>query len=172
MRTTAIAVALALLATACTAESTPTPAGQAPASTSQAAPTGPAPAACKPEIHDDELPVWARAGFTGDAKAIYSLGRSGQIVAVLFGYPLSQPPAEGRNNKILWVASPASKGAANADPDLIIDARLDGKGDPVQRKIVGGPGPSIVDLPQAGCWRLSLSWGGRTDSLDLAYNAP
>jgi hypothetical protein len=161
-----IALAMALLATACTAE----PA--APASTPASTSAGQAAAGCKPDVHSEPLPVWARAGFSGDARAIYSLGRSGQIVAVLFGYPLSQPPAKGRNNKILWVASPASQGDANADPDLIIEARLNGKGDPVQRKVDGGPGPSIVDLPEAGCWRLSLSWGGRTDTIDLEYNAP
>jgi hypothetical protein len=170
MRTSAIFLAVAVLATACTAEPTPfsAPTGQPAASSS----TGQAAAVCKPEVHNEPLPVWARGGFSGDARAIYSLGRSGQIVAVLFGYPLSQPPAEGRNNKILWVASPASKGAANADPNLIIEARLDGKGDPVQRRVDGGPGPSIVDLPEPGCWRLSLSWGGRTDTIDLEYNAP
>ena len=35
----------------------------------------------------------------------------------------------------------------------------------------GAPGPSIVDMPQAGCWHLDLSWGGRTDSIDLEWVA-
>lgn len=167
MRTSALALAVALLATACTPDPATAPPDRA------AAPTGKATAGCKAEVLNDQLPVWARAGFSGDGRATYSMGQSGQIVAVLFGYPLAQPPhSDGRNNKILWVASPASQGTANADPDLIIEARLDGKGDPVQRKVEGGPGPSIVDLPEAGCWRLSLSWGGRTDTLDVEYNAP
>ncbi|MDM4780918.1 MULTISPECIES: hypothetical protein [unclassified Micromonospora] len=33
----------------------------------------------------------------------------------------------------------------------------------------GWPGPSIVDLPAAGCWRLRLDWSGRTDMIDLVY---
>jgi hypothetical protein len=37
------------------------------------------------------------------------------------------------------------------------------------RVVPGGPGPSIVNLPQAGCWRLTLAWSGQTDTLDLAY---
>jgi hypothetical protein len=147
--------------------------------------TGPAPAAARPspepgctaQVHQDPLPEWARTGFSGDARAIYALSRSGQMVAVLFGYPLSQPPAQDRANKILWVSGPASAtprdpGAAPGSDDLVIDARLDGRGEPVQRRIAGGPGPSIVDLPAPGCWRLALSWSGRTDIIDLAYGAP
>lgn len=154
-------LALTLLTAACTAE---------PDARPTAGPS-PEPVACTPEVLQDELPVWARGGFTGTTRMPHTMGRSGQIVAVLFGYPLKQPPAEGRNNKILWVASPAS-GHENADPDLIIQARLNATGEPVERRVSGGPGPSIVDLPSAGCWRLSLSWGGRTDSLDLEYSAP
>lgn len=168
LRTTSAALAVALLGigglSACTAEpskSEPKAAASAPVE----------PAACTPDVRQDVLPEWARGGFSGDARAIYTLGRAGQIVAVLFGFPLKQPPVEGRNNKILWVASP-SEDHEGADPDLVIQARLNGTGDPVERRVDGGPGPSIIDLPQAGCWRLSLSWGGRQDSLDLEYGAP
>ena len=42
-------------------------------------------------------------------------------------------------------------------------------GAPVTRKVSGGPGPSVVNLPSPGCWRLTLSWSGRVDSLDLRY---
>jgi len=43
-------------------------------------------------------------------------------------------------------------------------------GDPISRIVQGGPGPSLVDLPAPGCWRLTLSWWGRRDSLDLKYH--
>ena len=39
----------------------------------------------------------------------------------------------------------------------------------VIRTVIGGPGPSIIDLPAPGCWRLALRWSGRTDTLDLRY---
>ena len=39
------------------------------------------------------------------------------------------------------------------------------------RTVAGGPGPSIINLPASGCWRLTLRWSGRADSLDLAYAA-
>jgi hypothetical protein len=39
----------------------------------------------------------------------------------------------------------------------------------VSRTVLGGPGPSIINLPASGCWRLTLRWSGRVDSLDLDY---
>ena len=45
-------------------------------------------------------------------------------------------------------------------------------GVPVARTVLGGPGPSVVDLPAVGCWRLTLDWGDQMDSLDLEYIAP
>jgi hypothetical protein len=35
-----------------------------------------------------------------------------------------------------------------------------------------GPGeiyPSIVDVPQAGCWHFDLSWSGHKASVELLY---
>ena len=45
-------------------------------------------------------------------------------------------------------------------------------GDRVERSVADGPGPSTIDLPEAGCWRMTLSWADRTDSLDLEYVSP
>jgi len=36
---------------------------------------------------------------------------------------------------------------------------------------MGGPGPSIINLPVAGCWRFRLRWSGRTDTIDLRFVA-
>jgi hypothetical protein len=44
-------------------------------------------------------------------------------------------------------------------------------GSPVGRKVIGGPGPSIINLPTAGCWRFTLRWSGQLDTLDLTYAA-
>jgi hypothetical protein len=92
-----------------------------------------------------------------------------RIVAILFGRVLSAPPAEDVNNKILWVAR-----TRGADP-LRIEAVLDRTGRTVHREVTGGPGPSIVDLPEAGCWHLTLDWGpapDRRDTMDLVYVDP
>jgi hypothetical protein len=81
---------------------------------------------------------------------------------------LLAPPPKTHNNKILWVA----KIPAGGPPLLISAQRMVGGapvGGAVRRQVPGGPGPSIINLPAAGCWRLSLAWSGHTDSLDLDY---
>ncbi|WP_010042559.1 MULTISPECIES: hypothetical protein [Streptomyces] len=100
------------------------------------------------------------------------IGDKGEIAAILFGYPYHAPAAEGRENKILWVAKD-TEGAADAGPDdrLTIKARLTGTNEVVTRSVTGGPGPSLVDLPKPGCWKFSLSWAGHSDHLDLEYLA-
>jgi hypothetical protein len=98
------------------------------------------------------------------------IGDQGHIAAVLFGYPYHAPAAEGRENKILWVAKDA-EGAAATGPDdrLTIKARLAGTNEVVNRSVAGGPGPSLIDMPKPGCWTFSLSWAGHSDSLDIEY---
>jgi hypothetical protein len=99
----------------------------------------------------------------------YALGASDRIAAVVFGYPLLSPPGKTRNNKILWVSHAPTRPLS----DLSIRAqRMSGSrpvGPVVTRTVTGGPGPSIIDLPAAGCWRLALTWSGRHDTLDLRY---
>ena len=96
----------------------------------------------------------------------YEVGRSGEIAALVFGFPLAVPPSTAHTNKILWV----SRQATTADRLDISAQRMDGAtavGDPVKQSVAGGPGPSIVDLPAAGCWRFTLSWADRTDTSRL-----
>jgi hypothetical protein len=140
-------------------------------------PSGAGRSGCVSRLPATTLPVWARAGFSDPApRAAHVLGRGGDIVAILFAQPLTSPPATDHTNKILWVARPAgdTSSPSVSEPsstDLRIDARLlDGSGTAV-RRVPGGPGPSIIDLPRPGCWHLTLHWAGGTDSLDLRYAA-
>jgi hypothetical protein len=126
--------------------------------------------ACHPALSKGVLPTWARTGFSDPRpKMAHVVGRSGEIAAVIFGYPLLSPPAKTRANKILWVSRRTVKPLS----DLRIRAqRMRGSrpvGQHVVRVIRGGPGPSYVNLPSPGCWRLTLRWSGRRDSLDLEY---
>ncbi|HEX6698108.1 MAG TPA: hypothetical protein VF080_14975, partial [Solirubrobacteraceae bacterium] len=125
---------------------------------------------CHSVVHHGVLPTWARTGFSDPRPRLpHVIGRSGEIAALVFGYPLRSPPAKDRGNKILWV----SRRAVRPLSDLRIRAqRMDGRrrvGRPVISVVVGGPGPSGIDLPAPGCWRLTLRWSGRTDQLDLRY---
>jgi hypothetical protein len=127
-------------------------------------------APCASGVHEAVLPTWARTGFSDERPVMqYALGASGRIAAIVFGFPLLSPPGKTRNNKILWV----SHSAVRPLSDLRIRAqRMVGTrsvGPVVLRTVDNGPGPSIVDLPAAGCWRLALTWSGRSDTLDLRY---
>jgi hypothetical protein len=129
-----------------------------------------APAACHSAVHHGVLPTWARTGFSDPRPRLpHVIGRSGEIAALIFGYPLRSPPGKDRSNKILWVSRRDVKPLS----DLRIRAqRMEGRrrvGRPVTRVVVGGPGPSGIDLPAPGCWRLTLRWSGRSDRLDLRY---
>jgi hypothetical protein len=125
---------------------------------------------CASHVANAVLPQWARAGFSGSHPRMpYALSRNGRIAAIVFGYPLLSPPAKNRNNKILWVERHPSR----APTALWIHAqRMTGThaiGHPVTRIVAHGPGPSIIDLPAAGCWRLTFTWSGRSDTVDLRY---
>jgi hypothetical protein len=150
MRLLVVLAALAVLAPAPASSSTPAP--------------------CRPNVDHGVLPTWARSGFSEPRpRAPHVLGRNGEIVAILFANPLLVPQPAGRNNKILWVARRPFPVGANLH---IRAQRMIGTlavGAPVTRTVPGGPGPSIVDVPRRGCWRFSLRWGRRVDSLDLAY---
>ena len=106
---------------------------------------------------------WARSGFSPpDQPVPFVLGERGTILGVLFGQPLSAPAAPDRGNKILWVTrDPHPPGP------LTITAALDGA--VATLEVPEGPGPSLVDLPTPGCWRLTLAWPDHTDRVAIAY---
>ncbi len=126
--------------------------------------------ACQMALQQGVLPVWARAGFSDvKPRMPHVLGGFGEIAALVFGYPLLAPPGKNRSNKILWVSHRAQQPMSNL---RIRAQRMRGSrpvGTVVTQTVIGGPGPSIVDLPTAGCWRLALRWSGRADTLDLRY---
>lgn len=165
-----LVLAAVVLLAACTPTDGPaTPAGAAatPAPAGSAAPT---PTGCGSRIETGLLPEWAHGGFRGEPRIAHVFGAQGEIVAVLFGHPLRQPRTDGSNNKILWVSRPATTSPGpTSSPTLVITATLHGTDTRVTRQVAGGPGPSIIDLPQAGCWHLDLRWSGRTDTMDLVY---
>lgn len=122
---------------------------------------------CLSSVKTTPLPVWARAGFTPPDQAIaHVTGSRGDIVGVLF-VDLHAPAVAGQGNKILWVARVAG---GPGDPDLKIHATLNGSNVAVDRVVTGGPGPSLVDVPQAGCWTFTLSWSGYREQVAVPYS--
>jgi hypothetical protein len=125
---------------------------------------------CRAVVTHGVIPAWARSGFSeARPRSAQVLGRAGRIDAILFADPLFSPPSTHKTNKILWVSRLP---VGTASTLRIAAQRMVGSqrvGSPVGRVVAGGPGPSIIDLPAPGCWRLSLRWSGHTDSVDLAY---
>ena len=117
-----------------------------------------APAPCRATIHHDVLPVWMRGGFSGPKPRVpYAVGSKGAIGAVIFGWPLKSPPLPSRSNKILWVPRHYAKTIAPFWIRLQLMRGNQAVGAPIRKIISTGPGPSIVDVPAAGCWRLTLT---------------
>ena len=126
-------------------------------------------ASCRSNVVDGVIPSWARAGFSSPQPRMhYEMGANGRIVALLWAYPLLTPPPRTHNNKILWVSEVPTGGS----PLVITAQRVVGThpaGAPVERQVAGGPGPSIINLPTAGCWQLNLQWSGHSDRMELSY---
>lgn len=65
---------------------------------------------------------------------------------------------DGESNKVLWVGGLTS----------IVAHRLDDPKVTARFEFPNGAGPSTIDLPSPGCWRLELQWSGRMRaSIDL-----
>jgi hypothetical protein len=110
------------------------------------------------------LPDWARAGFSPPkAPWPYVLGANDTIVGILFSHPLRSSARPDRANKILWVSHIGGQGP------LMIKARLSGSTRVASRRV--DVGPSIIDMPAAGCWIFTLSWSGHEDQVAVPYRA-
>jgi len=155
---------LIMLTAGCTADDLPPRvAGPTPAPSASLPPAD----ACNAAVTRIALPTWARTGFSGDGTgAPHVLSERGDLVAVLFEYPPVASADPQLGSKILWV----SRLPQEPMQPLRIQADLDGTTTSVKREIPGGPGPSSVQLPLAGCWRLALSWSGHEDRMTLQFS--
>jgi len=132
---------------------------------------------CASAVVYGSLPTWARAGFTPPSVAMpYALGSRGDIVAVLWAQhdPLVTPTPPGRANKILWVSKlPVAVGSSWSSLQITARRLIGGAavGAVQRRTVLGGPGPSTIDMPTAGCWQFTLRWSGHVDTVNLPYAA-
>lgn len=163
-RTAGHAILLILLA-ACTSSQ---PQSQAKASPTAAAHTF-AGGCADTVLTDAEPPAWAQGGWS-HAKGTpwpvpWAFGTHGNTVAYLFATQLvagNSPRADGSNNKVLWESNDNPSGGG-----VVVEGRPLGQSQPVVT-IAGGP--SIVDVPTAGCWTFRLSWsanGQHTSTINL-----
>jgi hypothetical protein len=152
------ATILVLVTAGCTSDST----------TAATAPTAsPTPGPCRSEVTRDALPVWARAGFSDDGSGVpHVFSEHSDLLAVLFKYPPASSADPQDGTKILWV----SRLPQEPMQPLVIEATLEGATTTLTREVPGGPGPSSIQLPTAGCWRLALSWSGHQDRMMLQFS--
>jgi hypothetical protein len=159
---TALAVLVILLTGACTT------AQPAQVQSAQATPQVFAGGCAGTVVTEAEPPVWAQGGFVNHVKGTpwsvpWALGSGGNAVAFLFARQLvagSSPRVDGTSNKVAWEAN------GNA-PNFVVEATPPGA---TQAVVTVNGGPSIVDVPTAGCWRFLLSWGAAqtTSTINLA----
>ena len=104
------------------------------------------------------------------------VGRRHRIVGHSFGWPepFRSPPLPNRHNKILWELQWTGHAADTAD--LLITASLNGSEMVIHRRVEGHvtPGrsrPSIIDMPEPGCWTFSLAWGAERDTVSVRYRS-
>jgi hypothetical protein len=106
-------------------------------------------------VSDAEPPVWAQGGWHGHVKGTpwsvpWAMGTPSTAVAFIFAGQLvagASPRVNGSNNKILWVAKDAEWG-------FVVDGSPLGESRPM---VTVAGGPSIVDVPKAGCWTFRLT---------------
>ncbi len=164
-----LAIVLLILTSACGAAVSPaeppSPSG-VPSSPGLAATTTAAVGGCSgTAVSTAEPPAWARGGFSiarGSPWVPWALGKPGDAIAYLFSTQLVAEGCgpDGTHNKVLWVIRDGA-------------ARFQVQGHPLGRSqpvvsIAGGP--SIVDVPTAGCWTFQASWGSnpsRTSIINL-----
>lgn len=84
------------------------------------------------------------------------MGTPGDAVAFLFNTELVAGPSplvDGTNNKILWVAHTTLS-------NFVVEGWPLNHSGPV---VTISGGPSIVEVPTAGCWTFRLLWGPPED---------
>jgi hypothetical protein len=100
------------------------------------------------------------------------MSHEGNLVGMLFSYPLQVPsPPGGPNNKILWIAREPRNGK---DLRLTLRPEAGGAAVTVTQPANSNPGeiyPSIVDVPTAGCWTVVAEWNGNRATLELPYQS-
>jgi hypothetical protein len=100
----------------------------------------------------------------------YAVATPATAAGFLFGYPLRAGHPDNPANKILWVVALPRAGSA-----LDISAHPIGNATPLittTEPAGSSPGeiyPSIVDVPEPGCWHLDLTWAGHQASIELEY---
>jgi hypothetical protein len=129
---------------------------------------------CSPApVHTGPPPQWTADVWSMSSPGAappYALADGDAAAAFLFVDQLRPGHPVDPANKVLWVVRAPRDGKP-----LRIVARQGGATVRLSRPADSGPGeiyPSDLDLPEAGCWRLTLAWGPHRARIDLAVADP
>lgn len=125
---------------------------------------------CRDVVKEGELPTWAAAARIDHAR--YVISADGLALGVLWADPMvaGQPGPDQPSNKILWIVNRPREGS-----DLVVTAQPHERSAPTLAhsfEANSGPGeiyPSIIDVPEAGCWEMQLEWAGHQTALLVPY---
>jgi hypothetical protein len=122
-------------------------------------------------VHRGRPPAWTASAWADSSPgftAPYALASNDTAAAFFFADPLRAGHPTNPSNKVLWVV----RFPRDGKPLDIIARRPAGSSRVVRihRPADSGPGeiyPSYVDLPESGCWQLTLAWGVHRASIDV-----
>ena len=165
-RSTVVAALLAILAAGCA--TSPTTSARVQPSQSSAAHSFKGGCAGT-LLTDAEPPLWAQGGWS-HAKGTpwlvpWAYGTPNDAVAYVFAAQLvagTSPRVDGSQNKVLWETRDYPSGG-----NVLVHGHPFGESQPIV-SIPGGP--SITDVPTAGCWTFQLTWtsnGPHTSTINL-----
>lgn len=123
-------------------------------------------------VYSGHEPPWLdTAGAHNNPTGVpYVLAVEQTAAGFIFGYPLRTGHPSNPSNKILWVVGLPRNGSALEITGQLSGADVSAVHDSFPAN--AGPGeiyPSIVDVPQSGCWRFDLSWAGHHAVVYLQY---
>jgi hypothetical protein len=124
------------------------------------------PSACDLSSSKEPLPAWTDPARPPKGVP-HLVSPDGNVVAVLFGEPLTAGRQTGHQNKILWIVRQPRGGQP-----LQITATANSA--EVQTRIApdSAPGeiyPSTINVPLPGCWHFTLAWNGHRSTIDIPY---
>ncbi|HLW96719.1 MAG TPA: hypothetical protein VKS25_15190 [Solirubrobacteraceae bacterium] len=126
-------------------------------------------------IHHGRPPAWAAPAFvrsTGGYVPPYSVSGNDAAAAFFFAPTLRAGSPTNPTNKVLWVVRYARNGnplriVGHYGSNPAITAHSSWPADSSPGEIY----PSYVNLPKAGCWELTVSWGAHRARVDVEVHS-
>jgi hypothetical protein len=173
MRTTVVSWVIALLMMGCSGQSTAASPTHSPVTNSSLHSAAVVDGGCgSTSVAKGHVPSWLdEAGAHNNPDFLpYVVAVPADAAGFIFGYPLRAGHPENPSNKILWVVRLPRGGSGleiTGHPADATKPTID-----VAVPANSGPGeiyPSIVDVPQPGCWHFDLAWAGHHAAVELMY---